>query len=412
MNRDFKGIWIPRDIWLNKALTMQEKIFYIEIDSLDNEDGCFATNGYFSEFFGISKTRVSLVIKSLIGKGFIKSSIIYKDGTKEILKRVINVHSIPSPIKVKGGIQQKLNTPMQQKLKGINTLDNNTDNTEEVHTPISKSSAPVFDPNKPFEIVAEYSPDKKPDTDYENHVWGNPPQIKPEEFRKLFKKTLGLGDKPGPPKISELKETPLPKNIEVTPKSDSIRRVNTLNPGYVEGDYPQAESKTNAIDESSPQETPNEEKEEEPSIPIVAHKNDELLGTPVFNDGKGGVTEEIPTAEEISKRYAKGFKEMIKTQAQDIYQAYPKKTDKQKALPLIEKAVKAHSYDFIMQKVKEYAYYEKDQEKQYIPSPAVWFRNARWEDELYPRKKPSTTPSHKTEASAKKDSEYGDQLNF
>lgn len=36
-NRDFKGIWIPKDIWLSDKLTLQEKIMYIEIDSLDNE---------------------------------------------------------------------------------------------------------------------------------------------------------------------------------------------------------------------------------------------------------------------------------------------------------------------------------------------------------------------------------------
>lgn len=265
------------------------------------------------------------------------------------------------------------------------TLSTKSVNTEEVYTPISNSSTPVFDPNKPFEIVAEYGPDKKPDTDYENHVLENPPQIKPEEFRKLFKKTLGLGDKPGPPKISELKETPCAPEVDPLPRhfevDDSIRGTKTSSVALYaalddaqRAEFGKDEIKTDSIGESSPQETPNEKKEEEPSIPIVANKKI--------------------------------------TPAETIYRAYPKKTDKQKALPLIEKAVKAHSYDFIMQKVKEYAYYEKDQEKQYIPSPAVWFRNARWEDELYPRKKPSTTPSHKTEASAKKDSEWGEQLNF
>lgn len=128
MNRDFKGIWIPREIWLTKELTMQEKLFFVEIDSLDNEDGCFATNGYFAEFFGISKTRVSLVIKKLVSKGMIKSTIIYKQGSKEILKRVLNISYTPSPTKVKGGTQQKLNTPPQQKLKDSNTDINNTDN--------------------------------------------------------------------------------------------------------------------------------------------------------------------------------------------------------------------------------------------------------------------------------------------
>jgi len=121
MNRDFKGIWIPKEIWLSKKLTTQEKLFLVEIHSLDNNDGCFAGNGYFAEFFDISKTRVSLVIKSLIEKGFITSTIIYKEGTKQILKRVLKECYTPYLIKVKD--------PIQQKLKDNNTVSNTTNNT-------------------------------------------------------------------------------------------------------------------------------------------------------------------------------------------------------------------------------------------------------------------------------------------
>ena len=54
INRGFKGIWIPKEIWLNTDLTMQEKVFLVEIDSLDNDIGCTAGNQYFADFFGIS----------------------------------------------------------------------------------------------------------------------------------------------------------------------------------------------------------------------------------------------------------------------------------------------------------------------------------------------------------------------
>lgn len=121
MIRDFKGIWIPKEIWLSKDLTLQERLFYVEIDSLDNEEGCFATNAYFAEFFEISKTRVSLVIKSLIEKKYITSTIIYKEGTKEILKRVLNISYRPYLTKVKD--------PIQQKLKDNNTVNNTVNNT-------------------------------------------------------------------------------------------------------------------------------------------------------------------------------------------------------------------------------------------------------------------------------------------
>ena len=115
-NRNFKGIWIPKYIWINENLTLQEKVFLVEIDSLDNSKGCFASNKYFADFFDLSKTRVSLIIKSLIDKGFISSNLIYKEGTKEILHRVVKVCYIPSPLKVKD--------PPLVKLKDNNTVNN------------------------------------------------------------------------------------------------------------------------------------------------------------------------------------------------------------------------------------------------------------------------------------------------
>lgn len=88
MSRDFKGIWIPREIWLSKELTMQEKVFLAEIHSLDNEQGCIASNAYFAEFFGLSKSSVTRVISSLANKGYCKVNLTYKDN-KEVDKRVI-----------------------------------------------------------------------------------------------------------------------------------------------------------------------------------------------------------------------------------------------------------------------------------------------------------------------------------
>jgi len=121
MYREFKGIWIPREIWFSTDLTMQEKLFFVEIDSLDNhETGCFASNSYFADFFGISKVRVSLVINSLVEKKYITSKIIYKEGSKQILKRVLNICYRP--------YQTKVNDPSKQKLKDnniINNIDNN-----------------------------------------------------------------------------------------------------------------------------------------------------------------------------------------------------------------------------------------------------------------------------------------------
>ena len=95
LGRDFKGVWIPKHIWLSTDLTLQEKIFLAEIDSLDVKEnkysGCYASNEYFSEFFKVSKTRVSLVIKSLTKKGYITSKLIYDHESKNVTVRILKV---------------------------------------------------------------------------------------------------------------------------------------------------------------------------------------------------------------------------------------------------------------------------------------------------------------------------------
>jgi uncharacterized phage protein (TIGR02220 family) len=89
-NRGFKGIWIPASSWLDENLSIQEMLFLAEIDSLDtNEQGCFASNKHFSDFFGLSKSRSSEIINSLANKNYI--NIKYSVEGKEVKKRVIKV---------------------------------------------------------------------------------------------------------------------------------------------------------------------------------------------------------------------------------------------------------------------------------------------------------------------------------
>ena len=90
VERDFKGIWIPKEIWLDNNLTWSEKMLLVEIDSLATlEKGCIATNEYLSDFFNLSKDRISKLISSLKAKGYIEVKLVYKKGTKQILKREI-----------------------------------------------------------------------------------------------------------------------------------------------------------------------------------------------------------------------------------------------------------------------------------------------------------------------------------
>lgn len=125
--RDFKGVWIPKEIWLSKELTLQEKLFLVEIDSLDNDNGCFASNAYFSEFFDLSKNRCSEVILSLKNKGLIEVDYVYESGKKNIEKRIIRVSDIPNRVfgLSTGGIRD-VEGGYSEKCEDNNTCINNT----------------------------------------------------------------------------------------------------------------------------------------------------------------------------------------------------------------------------------------------------------------------------------------------
>jgi len=74
-SRDFKGIWIPKEIWESNQLSIMEKVLFVEIHSLDNERGCYASNRYFSEFFSVSERQIQTYIALLKSKGFITVTI-------------------------------------------------------------------------------------------------------------------------------------------------------------------------------------------------------------------------------------------------------------------------------------------------------------------------------------------------
>lgn len=84
--RDFKGVWIPKRVFLDERLNAIEKIILIEIDSLDAEDseGCYASNEYLANFCKCSMTKVSTSISKLIKLGYLYVS--KNDGRKRYLK--------------------------------------------------------------------------------------------------------------------------------------------------------------------------------------------------------------------------------------------------------------------------------------------------------------------------------------
>ena len=96
--RKSKGVWIPLRIWLDERLSLQEKAFLAEIESLDNEDGCWASNAYFAKHFNISKHRCSRVISSLVKLGFLSNTVVRNNATKLVESRILRaLNYYPTP---------------------------------------------------------------------------------------------------------------------------------------------------------------------------------------------------------------------------------------------------------------------------------------------------------------------------
>ena len=123
MERDFKGVWIPREIWLDTRLNMLEKGILAEIDSLDmGEKGCYATNAHIAEFCQCSETKVSTSVSKLIELGYIYAEGF--DGRQRILKSRLSENE-RQPLKISESDFQKL--------KQSNTYNNTGNNTESIY---------------------------------------------------------------------------------------------------------------------------------------------------------------------------------------------------------------------------------------------------------------------------------------
>jgi uncharacterized phage protein (TIGR02220 family) len=137
MERDFKGVWIPKEIFLNEALSWAEKILLIEIDSLDqNGQGCFASNEYLAKFVQVSEGSMANMIVKLMNKGYIIKKGF--DGRKRYVSLNPDLTKILSQTsqKYESRVNKNMNsdftktlTQGSQKNEHINTISNTTNNT-------------------------------------------------------------------------------------------------------------------------------------------------------------------------------------------------------------------------------------------------------------------------------------------
>lgn len=125
--RDFKGVWIPKNVWLDERLTALEKVILVEIDSLSqDDDGCYASNEYIAKFCQCSERKVSDSITRLKKLGYLE--ITKFDGRKRYLRSRLTETSTETRKKCEADSQNLLH---------IN-IDNNIDNKEYIETCITE----------------------------------------------------------------------------------------------------------------------------------------------------------------------------------------------------------------------------------------------------------------------------------
>ena len=88
MERKFKGIWIPAELWNSKELSLQEKCLIAEIDSFTE---FWMSNKTIGEFLGVSKDRAKQIVGKMKDDGIINVETTRDTETKQIIKRTITV---------------------------------------------------------------------------------------------------------------------------------------------------------------------------------------------------------------------------------------------------------------------------------------------------------------------------------
>ncbi len=136
---------IPASVRYDEMLKDKAKLLYGEITALTNAQGfCWASNSYFAELYNVTKETISRLLKNLSDRGYITIKLVYKN--KEIVGRKIYIQtSIGIDEKIntycqnsQEGIDQNINTPIDEKVKENNTILNNTINNTLDNNTISK----------------------------------------------------------------------------------------------------------------------------------------------------------------------------------------------------------------------------------------------------------------------------------
>ena len=157
---------IPAEVRYDERLSANEKLMYGEITCLAHTTReCWASNKYFAELYGRRKETISVWVRNLISCGYVSSKLIYKEGSKEVEKRILTL-----PRLITTPSREKSNYPLAINRKDNNTSENSTRtniNTKVANAPdegkeLSQSKQILLDQNGAlFRAFWDAYPNKK-----------------------------------------------------------------------------------------------------------------------------------------------------------------------------------------------------------------------------------------------------------
>jgi len=171
MDRSYYAI-IPAKVRYDDKLTPNSKLLFGEITALTNEKGyCWANNKYFSDLYKVDKGTVSRWISQLEEQHHISTVLIYKEGTKQVDRRII---------KIIGGYRQNKREGIGKKVKDIHNiyLNNNTNEYRGKSKNITKQNKSFSDfpadIQKSFVPICNLFPEEtRPKTNAQKRNWCN-----------------------------------------------------------------------------------------------------------------------------------------------------------------------------------------------------------------------------------------------
>ena len=104
----FTGVWIPAEVLQLNTLSITDKVVYGIINSLDNEDGCYASNGYLATTLDLSERQIKNIIKTLCDYNLVvrvevAGRRILRTVEKQALVRATDFTSLGKSVSPKGG---------------------------------------------------------------------------------------------------------------------------------------------------------------------------------------------------------------------------------------------------------------------------------------------------------------------